>query len=299
MANFNRSLKTGVPVLQPVVRMHDWSSLVTWQGLGTPTIQTLKILQVGKVGFLSARMSVGTPSATQARLILPTGLTLGGPSSSYASIGEWKRDLSTAGRKTGILAQITATVNNALLFGNDDSATAVNPFFGANGNDLFATNQVISFTARFEVNEWSEFETVGAGLANGGKPGLIKARTPEIAIHTFVSSGQAGFLCTSAIAIAECDNNDNWRIKGRISATMTSVNVGAGVNVAMTLAGVQFRGNSSGYGYWNGLTYPHRVYFESGSGNFGMGAESFGLTRNTTGFTVEFDVPVNAKPTWA
>jgi hypothetical protein len=110
------------------------------QGLGTLGVNRLQQRRVGSFLHISGQFQIGTATAAQARLNLPTGLTVGIFSSGtiICSVGTWARDNSSASTsKNGIVLAFPG--NDYITFGSNDYTAALSPDANQNGSTLFPT----------------------------------------------------------------------------------------------------------------------------------------------------------------
>lgn len=138
----------------------------------------------------------------------------------------------------------------------------------------------------------------GAGIANLVTPGLVW-QSGEIDILSQMTSAQAGASFSAATAIVSKDKNGKWRMKGEITMGFTSVNIGAGVAVAMTIAGISARGTTAVSSWWGQSSLVAKAFVTSGGGTITAATYNYGVTSNSNGLGIHFDFPIDAKPSWA
>lgn len=139
-----------VPVAAPVT---DWQSYTpTFTGFGTVTTQSFSWRRVGANVEIRGRFTVGTPTATEARLSLPGGLT----SSSIINTLEIAGD---AGRNQGASATFFRNIvliepNVAYLtFGKQESTA--NSLTKQNGSAVVTAGDIFAVNAAIPVAGWS------------------------------------------------------------------------------------------------------------------------------------------------
>ena len=133
----------------------DWESYTpTTNGLGTISSVRLQFQRVGESIFIRGEFTTGTVSASEARLGLPAGLTIGGTATGTIMVGEAERDAAaTSLTVQGLLATVGDTYLN---YGRDIETTSANPMTPLNGNDLFGSSERQSIDAGpFPIAEWA------------------------------------------------------------------------------------------------------------------------------------------------
>jgi hypothetical protein len=162
-----------------------------------------------------------------------------------------------------------------------------------------AAGDIIFFDFDIPISGWltTSWQAYNAGLANLVTPGLVY-ESDEINIAAQVTSGQAGFAVTQAVAVVYKDKNNNWRMKFNIVGTFTSASV---TSLTVVIAGVSFK---------TGIFQAVEGYV-GGSG--AAGKQSSGTSPNTGNVVVNYataltgstsvgfygDVALNSKPSWA
>ncbi len=114
-------------------------------GFGTIASQNIKYAQHGDKLLIEGEFVAGTPGATPAELLFPTGYV--GPTlASALVVGKWWRSNSTANiAKEGTL--IVVTGGTQLYFGNGEYASATGPNIAQNGNQIVATGERVYIQA--------------------------------------------------------------------------------------------------------------------------------------------------------
>lgn len=119
----------------------DTDTSPTFTGFGTPTNVQSTMTLIGNVLFGMIRFTVGTPTATQARVSLPNTLAR---YTNPAVVGRWTSNSSSASSvKAG---PVLATAGNAYINigGPDDFNTGYDPLAAVNGNEVIAAGSVVS-----------------------------------------------------------------------------------------------------------------------------------------------------------
>jgi hypothetical protein len=101
------------------------------------------------------RATTGTPTAAEARIYLPTGLTVGPAAANNQYAGRWVRNSSTATQIKGGPLLSNSANTNFVTFAYDDTAGASTPFTAQLGNNIIAAAQVFSFAFVVPVSQWT------------------------------------------------------------------------------------------------------------------------------------------------
>jgi hypothetical protein len=139
----------------------DWQlyTPASTQGFGTVTTSEFWWRRNGDSIDISARWTNGTVAASEARISLPTGVTIGSFTNPRI-VGKLIRDISTA---TAIkqMTVIATTALTYLTFGVDDYTSAAAPLTAQNGNGISSSSNVMSFFATsIPVSGWSSNTTM-------------------------------------------------------------------------------------------------------------------------------------------
>lgn len=178
MADNSLGNKTGNPVVLPNLQTLAYSPTII--GFGTPTAVALQARALVTCVGITGKFACGTSTTTQARLPMPTGLTVGtwgGVSGTNVPVGRWVRnDASNPSIKSGT---ILATTGDAFLtFGYDNYSSAVNPTTSLNGDSVASSPLVIFINGELvvpcaEYQASGGYSAYGAGLATSAKAGLV------------------------------------------------------------------------------------------------------------------------------
>jgi hypothetical protein len=234
------------------------------QGFGTIGVTELVYQQVGPFMIINGYFTPGTVAASQARLALPNGLTIGSPLTASTVVGKWARNTAVAAAgKQGVV--LGAEGEGYLKFSLDDTGSAVNPLVAQNAISLFATGQVIQITnVRIPIAEWAgapnyagsndvEYASVGgtwdadssttvygpAGSAMGGALTAFRSKT-----ITWQKSIQVG----DTFQVQGSNDQINWvPLEGGVIAnnTVSVISSMSTAGTAGTSAGFSFRHVSS------------------------------------------------------
>jgi hypothetical protein len=132
------------------VNLTEWTTYTpTFTGFGTPSSVNFQYKRVGSDLLLLGKFTVGTTTAVQAEVSLPSGLTVDLPTSPM-KIGDWARSVNNAESD-----EILATDGDSFItFGRQSGSTnGLNP---VNGTDISGT---VSLQARIPIAEWAGAST--------------------------------------------------------------------------------------------------------------------------------------------
>lgn len=148
----------GLQVQGPIVGKQVAYTPSTSQGLGTLGTSQLSYRQVGEYSLISGRQAIGTPTASEARLALPSGQTVGAfpNGATTAIVGKWNRNNASASANKGGVVLAT-TGNTYLQFSTDNYTSAINPIVAQNGDSVFGTGDSIYFSGELTIPiaEWA------------------------------------------------------------------------------------------------------------------------------------------------
>jgi len=192
MADNLLSRLTGTPSVLPNVTTPQAYTPASSQGLGTLGASQLEWRQVGNKSHIMGKQEVGTVTASEARIALPSGQTIGtfaGTSGRFI-VGKWAANNGAGITKNGVV--MATTGQTYLTFGTDmDTAGTTSPLTQRNGNDLFSNSVVISFEEELAIpiSGWSTHQAYGAGLATATTPGISRATAQLASIRLHTSNG--------------------------------------------------------------------------------------------------------------
>lgn len=140
----------------------------TYTGFGTVSSSSCYESREGEFNVVSCRFTVGTTTATEARVSLPTGLTSSSSiSTSGAIIGLMGRQTSA---NNGIGVMIEPSVSYLTFTGGVQTASMLAK---QNGNAIASSGDTFSFTVRVPISGWSNSSTIVGTFAGTPKvPGL-------------------------------------------------------------------------------------------------------------------------------
>lgn len=139
-----------------------WESYTpTFTGFGTVSPSNVEWMRSGSNLMIRGDFTIGTPTATQARVSLPPNLTVGGVSSSIQKVGDLARD-AVSGLIYNALAVKTQTYFTIAFV--SDNSTAENVLAPANGDVLGASGNRFSINnISIPIAEWAGSGTVNLG----------------------------------------------------------------------------------------------------------------------------------------
>lgn len=204
----------------------------TFQGFGTPSSISAKYYRVGKQMRVLAKWTNGTNTATEARIYLPTGLTIGGqPSSGIHIVGRVVQGSNFAYNNQAVLAENGNTfVNFGVL--SSGTAAGVAPTTKRDGNNFTdSVGMQVDFTV--PIAEWSSNITMSnssgywississtAGRVTGSAPtqlGQYRSYLRNAAASTYTETNGSpgtspgytnGFLIYGGNGFASADSNN-------------------------------------------------------------------------------------------
>lgn len=138
----------------------EWQSYTpTVEGFGTTTPLEARYRRVGSSIEVVAKWTTGTPTASQGRIYVPTGLTV--PAAGQTQVvGRWFRDSGTgSARKSSPLLQLNSA-QSYVIFTSDDYATASGPYTGLNGSAIAVAGESLGVNFTVPIAEWAGSGTV-------------------------------------------------------------------------------------------------------------------------------------------
>jgi hypothetical protein len=180
--------------VQPVVTPWESYTPSAYQGIGTPSSVNCRKRMVGDTRQVSCHLTLGTVSAAEMRIQLPTGDVASSslPTLSYA--GPMQANESTSSSHDYAVFRESGT--SYLTFGFW-AASSTNGLTKQNGNAFMSSGSIISFTA--DVPLANAASTVGTYSVPAKKPYAIKYYNDT---GCFASYGTGSF---GAVTDADCD----------------------------------------------------------------------------------------------
>lgn len=139
---------------------YEWTaftpSTVGSQGFGTIAAESCFHKRDGQFLLMNCRITAGTVGASQARITLPSSLTIASSvSSQRLAEGYWIRDNSSA--TTVKRGNVLMNGGDAFItFSRDDYNSTTSPLSPQNGSTIFTSSDVISFYAKVPIQGWGE-----------------------------------------------------------------------------------------------------------------------------------------------
>lgn len=178
---------SGAAVTDPI------SYTPTFNGFGTVSTSSIWRAQSGQFLVGYGNFTAGTVAASEASLLLPTGLTIDTSKlpANERIVGRWTRNNATGSAvKSGPL--IVDTVNNdRVKFSYDDYTSAVNPFVARLGNGIAATGDNIAVSFQVPIANWSSNVT---SLAAADPDFASNSSTTDADDTTSFANGSSGSL---------------------------------------------------------------------------------------------------------
>ena len=189
----------------------------TFNGFGTVASSSIWRAQSGPFFIGYGNFTAGTVAASEASLLLPSGLTVDTTKlpSNERIVGRWTRNnASGSAVKSGPLIVDTAN-NDRVKFAFDDYTTAANPFVARNGNGIAATGDNIAVEFRVPISNWSSNVTMAERAVEeyawNGDTGVTAATTYSSSA-TF-GNGHAG---TPILSVASTSVGTSQRTAYRV-----------------------------------------------------------------------------------
>lgn len=176
---------------------YGWTSWTpTFTGFGTVTSIDCKHSRVSQNMLIMCRGTAGTPTAVEAQITLPNGLTV---SSTHVSSKQVVGATANTGNTSTTFSQaVLATGGDQFLnFGTQTSSTG--SFVEANGNAVAFTSNVLAFTATVPITGWETNQRaptlVGSVTSNS---------TSALRIENIAFGGSGTFSSTTACTSSPC-----------------------------------------------------------------------------------------------
>lgn len=201
-------------------------STVGSQGFGTIAAESCFHQRSGKHLIINCKITAGTVAASEARITLPSSLTISTTEVPALRLleGYWIR--STASATTVKRGTLIGNGGNAYInFSNDDYTGTVNPLVAQNGNAIFSNSDVISFYARIPITGWQENQNAPllVGSVTSGASGSIRIGS------AIVAGGSSTSDCSSTPCTLYNNNDGLVSTATRASAGNYTVNFNTGI----------------------------------------------------------------------
>ena len=122
----------------------------TFTGFGTVTVQSFTWARQGPFVYIVGKFTVGTPTATEARLSLPTNITSNSSLPTISNAGTWSSD--RASNSVWSFSPLIEQTQTYLTFG--DQTASVGTLTKANGSAVTTTGDVVSINVRVWAANW-------------------------------------------------------------------------------------------------------------------------------------------------
>lgn len=238
------------------------------QGMGTLGTSELYVSEDGEDILIEGRILLGTTSAAQAQLGLPSAYTVGSQKGTGIAliVGEWYTNHTTASSLKG--GDIIAVAgNNYMTFSASDTAATQSPAISQNGNAIFVSSVLLFIKARIPAAGLSVTKVQGAGIsatgpslvngfcsfsayASANQTALASGSTNKVAINTKDFDTATAFNTTLNRFVAPLAGSYNFSGKANINnaAAVTGVDLALYKNGSLLkyLGGYQNSANSTG-----------------------------------------------------
>lgn len=205
--NANRRLQFIVERLPTVVDVvasinqgnYGWTAFTpTTQGFGTTTSNECFHARDGEDMLIRCKLTTGTPTAVEARLTIPNGLTSKSTAfiPTIQNVGQWARGAASASNYGGILIEPNVTY---VTFGAVYAAAA-NPFTKLTGSGVSASTELLNITARVPIAEWTNSQPVPVfvGSVSSNSVGAERIERAKVDVPTSCTLlSQSGSWITS------------------------------------------------------------------------------------------------------
>lgn len=182
---------------------YGWTSFTpNTQGFGTTTSPECFHARDGEDMLINCKLTTGTPTAVEARLTIPNGLT----SKSSAFIpsiriaGQWGRGAASTSNYGSVLIEPGLTY---VTFGAVYAAAA-NPFTKLTGSGVSGSSEILNVTARVPIAEWTSSQNVPVlvGSVTTSEPSVERVVRASVGAPTSCTvSSQSGSWISSTSGI--------------------------------------------------------------------------------------------------
>lgn len=259
----------------------EWKSYTpTYTGFGSPSGIVAQWRRVGDTMEIQHYCASGAPTATEGRVSLPSGYTIGSTVGTIQTVGSYFTSKGTATNKGGgVFIEPSVTYLTFGAFGTFGT-TAVAGLAKANGDAIMENGDPLSFTAiAIPIAEWQNSGTT-VTLND------LTARTKWVDESVCSVSNSNGGSVTDAEFQAYRDSAGTYSLKYRIAITGAS----SSATHVVTLGGVSFRGVNSGA--QSSITTGGRV-FTGGTSTVTQDTDTA-----TTYVQISGEAILSAKPSW-
>jgi len=170
----------------------DWQSYTpTFNGFGTPTSVDMYYRRIGDSVQIYGRFAVGTPTAVEARIGLPSGMAVEN-SDLPKIVGEWIRNNSLANQvKQG---RLTAAAGfTYLTFNYVDTATAAAAGTQQTGFNIISPSEVMWINAFVQVQGWGS--------------SVVMSDSTDTRVVSFYANNTSNQVLTAASTLVSFPNN--------------------------------------------------------------------------------------------
>lgn len=178
---------------------YGWTSFSpTTQGFGTTTSPECFHSRDGEDMLINCKLTTGTPTAVEARLTLPSGLTTKSSSfiPSIRVAGQWARGAASTSNYGSVLVEPGVTY---VTFGAVYAAAA-NPFTKLTGSGVSGSSELLNITARVPIAEWTSSQNVPVlvGSVTTSEPSVERVVRASVGAPTSCTlASQSGAWITS------------------------------------------------------------------------------------------------------
>lgn len=252
-------------IITPVkTNLTNWISYTpTFTGFGTVTNIDFRYKRIGDSIMIQGSCNAGTPTATEARVSLPSGMTSASEYSTIEIVGQAGRDVTSA----GIVYTIIEPSTTYVTFSRQDASRSV--FTKQNGDVVSITSQEFSFNAVVNIEELDSEAT------------FLAALPMDSDWQTYTPTFSAGFGTAANIEFAYYRVGKMLHIQGKwtngtVAASVASISLPAGFETASSTIIPNLRSTGRGVRHVASGTNDINVLVESASTDMFFGSVNDG-----------------------
>ena len=202
----------------------------TTNGLGTIANVDVSWTREGQHLYVEGRFDAGTVSASEARIGLPTGLTVATFAQDKHTVGHWTEGTATAtSEKWGWL--VANSGHTYVRFTKEGDYTSTqNPLTTINGNDGLTSSATFNIKFKVRIAEWANQPSplVGFAMASSTYAGLVDIAAQTFAgVKTFINGTggrtDGGTPTSNQVGYSTYDDNGNAATNSSASNTTQEI----------------------------------------------------------------------------